>query len=48
MQHETGPLTIECHERWPRSHLLGLHFERDRTGFSIAMEEQQLIDSEAE
>jgi hypothetical protein len=46
MQHETGPLAIECHERCARFHILGLHFERDRVGFSIAMEEQQLMNSE--
>lgn len=46
MQHETGPLAIECHERCARFHLLALHFERDRTGFSIPLEEQQLMNSE--
>src|SRR5712672_2858750 len=46
MQHETGPLAIECHERCARFHILALHFERDRTGFSIALEEQQLMNSE--
>jgi hypothetical protein len=46
MQHETGPLAIECHERCARFHILALHFERDRQGFSIAMEEQQLMNSE--
>ncbi|KAF8488450.1 hypothetical protein F5888DRAFT_1639207, partial [Russula emetica] len=43
MQHETGPLAIECHERCARFHILALHFERDRPGFSIVMEEQQLM-----
>lgn len=47
MQHETGPLAIECHERCARFHILALHFERDRPGFSIAMEEQQLMNSES-
>jgi hypothetical protein len=46
MQHETGPLAIECHERCARFHILGLHFERDRRGFSIPLEEQQLMNSE--
>lgn len=46
MQHETGPLAIECHERCARFHILALHFERERRGFSIAMEEQQLMNSE--
>jgi hypothetical protein len=46
MQHQTGPLAMECHERCARFHILALHFERDRRGFSIAMEEQQLMNSE--
>lgn len=45
MQHETGPLAIECHERCARFHILALHFERDRSGFSVALEEQQLMNS---
>jgi SAC3/GANP family len=45
MQHETGPLAIECHERCARFHILALHFERDRPGFSVALEEQQLMNS---
>jgi len=46
MQHETGSLAMECHERCARFHILALHLERDRRGFSIAMEEQQLMNSE--
>jgi hypothetical protein len=46
MQHETGALAMECHERCARFHILALHLERDRQGFSIAMEEQQLMNSE--
>jgi nuclear mRNA export protein SAC3 len=45
MQHETGALAIECHERCARFHILALHFERDRPGFSVALEEQQLMNS---
>ena len=45
MQHETGPLAIECHDRCARFHILALHIERDRTTFSITMEEQQLMNS---
>lgn len=45
MQHITGPLAIECHDRCARFHILALHFERDRTGFSIPLEEQQLMNS---
>lgn len=46
MQHITGPLAIECHDRCARFHILALHFERDRPGFSIPLEEQQLMNSE--
>lgn len=45
MQHETGPLAIECHGRCARFHILALHMERDRPKFSIAMEEQQLMNT---
>lgn len=45
MQHETGPLAIECHDRCARFHVLALHFERDRKGFSVNLEEQQLMNS---
>jgi hypothetical protein len=48
MQHETGPLAIECHDRCARFHILALHFERERTGFSVALEEQQLMNSKSE
>ena len=45
MQHEMGPVAIECHDRCARFHILALHIERDRSGFSVAMEEQQLMNS---
>ncbi|KAF8549502.1 hypothetical protein OG21DRAFT_1500373 [Imleria badia] len=45
MQHEMGPVAIECHGRCARFHILALHVERDRPGFSIAMEEQQLMNT---
>ncbi|KDQ58157.1 hypothetical protein JAAARDRAFT_105356, partial [Jaapia argillacea MUCL 33604] len=45
MQHETGPLAIECHDRCARYHILALHFLRDKPGFSIALEEQQLMNT---
>ncbi|TFY70589.1 hypothetical protein EVG20_g2429 [Dentipellis fragilis] len=45
MQHETGALAMECHERCARFHILALHFERNTTGFSIALEEQQLMNT---
>ncbi|KAH7906674.1 SAC3/GANP/Nin1/mts3/eIF-3 p25 family-domain-containing protein [Hygrophoropsis aurantiaca] len=45
MQHEMGPLAIECHDRCARFHILGLHLERSHPGFSIAMEEQQLMNT---
>ncbi|KAF5344851.1 hypothetical protein D9756_011184 [Leucocoprinus leucothites] len=45
MQHESGPIAIECHGRCARFHILALHFERDKPGFSVALEEQQLMNS---
>jgi hypothetical protein len=45
LQHESGPIAIECHDRCARFHLLALHFERDKSGFSVALEEQQLMNS---
>lgn len=42
MQHETGPITIECHDRCARFHILSIHLERDKPGFSLEMEQQQL------
>ncbi|KAH0835800.1 hypothetical protein J3R83DRAFT_9655 [Lanmaoa asiatica] len=47
MQHEMGHIAIECHDRCARFHVLALHIERDRPGFSIAMEEQQLMNSKS-
>ncbi|PFH53647.1 hypothetical protein AMATHDRAFT_1283 [Amanita thiersii Skay4041] len=45
MQHVTGALAIECHDRCARFHILALHFERNSSGFSIALEEQQLMNT---
>ncbi|KAJ7336454.1 SAC3 domain-containing protein [Mycena albidolilacea] len=45
MQHNTGPLAMECHERCARFHILALFLERDKEGFSVALEEQQLMNS---
>lgn len=45
MQHETGPLAMECHDRCARFHILALHLERDNAAFSVALEEQQLMNS---
>ncbi|TFK81944.1 hypothetical protein K466DRAFT_590907 [Polyporus arcularius HHB13444] len=51
MQHETGPLAIECHDRCARFHIIALHIEgkrarehNDKT-FSLALEEQQLMNT---
>jgi nuclear mRNA export protein SAC3 len=48
MQHITGPLAIECHDRCARFHILTLHMVRDleqnQVGF-VQMEEQQLMNS---
>ncbi|KAJ6590462.1 hypothetical protein DFH09DRAFT_205833 [Mycena vulgaris] len=45
MQHNTGSLAMECHERCARFHILALYLERDREGFSVALEEQQLMNT---
>jgi len=45
MQHETGALAMECHDRCARFHILALHFVRDHPGFSVALEVQQLMNS---
>ncbi|KAI0764227.1 SAC3/GANP/Nin1/mts3/eIF-3 p25 family-domain-containing protein [Trametes elegans] len=45
MQHETGPLAMECHDRCARFHILALHLERDSPRFSVALEEQQLMNT---
>ncbi|KAI0315681.1 SAC3/GANP/Nin1/mts3/eIF-3 p25 family-domain-containing protein [Amylostereum chailletii] len=45
IQQEKGALAMECHERCARFHILAIHFERDTTGFSIALEEQQLMNT---
>ncbi|KAF9265005.1 hypothetical protein L218DRAFT_924765 [Marasmius fiardii PR-910] len=45
MQHEKGELAIECHERCARFHILALHIERDREGFSFNLEQQQLMNT---
>ncbi|KAH9946750.1 SAC3/GANP/Nin1/mts3/eIF-3 p25 family-domain-containing protein [Amylocystis lapponica] len=45
LQHNKGPLAIECHDRCARYHILALHFERDNPRFSIALEEQQLMNT---
>ncbi|KAI0667503.1 SAC3/GANP/Nin1/mts3/eIF-3 p25 family-domain-containing protein [Trametes maxima] len=45
MQHETGQLAMECHDRCARFHILALHVERDSPRFSVALEEQQLMNT---
>lgn len=45
MQRETGALAIECHDRCARFHIVALHHERNSKGFSVALEEQQLMNS---
>ncbi|KAK1222339.1 actin cytoskeleton and mitosis protein [Marasmius sp. AFHP31] len=45
MQHEHGALAIECHERCARFHILALHVERGRDGFSPNLEQQQLMNT---
>ncbi|KAK7047608.1 actin cytoskeleton and mitosis protein [Paramarasmius palmivorus] len=45
MQHETGELAIECHDRCARFHILALHLGRDVKDFSMNLEEQQLMNT---
>ncbi|KAL6310278.1 SAC3/GANP/Nin1/mts3/eIF-3 p25 family-domain-containing protein [Sparassis latifolia] len=45
LQHDKGPIAIECHDRCARFHILALHLERDNPRFSIALEEQQLMNT---
>ncbi|KAG5735430.1 SAC3 family protein 1 [Termitomyces sp. T112] len=45
MQHSYGPEAILCHDRCARFHILALHLERDTPKFSIALEEQQLMNT---
>ncbi|EKM74835.1 hypothetical protein AGABI1DRAFT_132809 [Agaricus bisporus var. burnettii JB137-S8] len=45
LQHELGSIAIECHDRCARFHILALHLERDKSGFSVALEEQQLMNT---
>ncbi|KAI0631801.1 SAC3/GANP/Nin1/mts3/eIF-3 p25 family-domain-containing protein [Trametes polyzona] len=45
IQHESGPLAIECHDRCARFHILALHLERGSPRFSVALEEQQLMNT---
>ncbi|KII90394.1 hypothetical protein PLICRDRAFT_136628 [Plicaturopsis crispa FD-325 SS-3] len=42
VQHENGPIAVECHDRCARFHILALHLERDTPGFELSMEDQQL------
>ncbi|KAG6860335.1 hypothetical protein C0995_012481 [Termitomyces sp. Mi166 len=45
MQHSYGPEAIVCHDRCARFHILALHLEHDTPKFSIALEEQQLMNT---
>ncbi|KAF7300705.1 Nuclear export factor [Mycena chlorophos] len=45
MQHITDALAMECHERCARFHILALYLERDTEGFSVPLEEQQLMNT---
>jgi len=42
MQHERGPMAIECHERIARYHILCLHVLREWENFSESQELEQL------
>ncbi|KAJ3556373.1 hypothetical protein NM688_g2064 [Phlebia brevispora] len=43
IQHDTGPIAIECHDRCARFHILALHLLRDKPTLSTSMELQQLM-----
>lgn len=43
LQHESGALAMECTDRCARYHILALHYGRHINGFSVNMEEQQLM-----
>ncbi|KAJ6571869.1 hypothetical protein B0H19DRAFT_1131654 [Mycena capillaripes] len=45
LQHNTGALAMECHERCARFHILALYLERDHEDFSLPLEEQQLMNT---
>ena len=45
MQHETGPLAIECHDRCARYHILAIHFLGGESSF-LAQEDRLLMNSE--
>ncbi|EFI26573.1 nuclear pore-associated protein [Coprinopsis cinerea okayama7 len=45
LQHLTGPEAIEAHDRCVRFHILVIHFQRNAKGFSMQLEEQQLMNS---
>ena len=45
LQHITNSVAIECHDRCARFHILSLHFEGHKPGFSVPLEDQQLMNS---
>ena len=45
MQHETGPLAMECHERCARFHIMALHLARKLPVYNEELEIQQLQNS---
>jgi hypothetical protein len=45
MQHETGPLAIECHDRCARYHILAIHVLGGEPSF-LAQEDRLLMNSE--
>ena len=42
VQHNNGPLAIECHERIARLHILSLHEMRGEEGYTEHLELEQL------
>ncbi|KAI0344374.1 hypothetical protein BDW22DRAFT_1355768 [Trametopsis cervina] len=45
IQHETGPVAIECHERCARFHVLSMHLMRGHPDFDFKLEEQALMNT---
>ena len=47
MQHDAGPLAMECHERCARFHIMALHLARKLPVYNEELEIQQLQNSKA-
>lgn len=45
MQHLTDSTAMDCHDRCARFHILAIHYLNGKPGFSLALEEQQLMNT---